>query len=68
MMEAELTLLQNMKVVTLWVIFPMLKNHPTWSSVDREMTKIPSNGQNTISVFDNKIPLLYFDFFDYEND
>ena len=28
----------------------------------QEMTKIPSTGQNSISVFDNEIALLYFDF------
>ena len=36
--------------------------HPIWSSVDQELTKIPSNGQNSISAFDNEIVLQYFDF------
>ena len=50
-----------MKVAAFELAFEFLKNHPIWSSVDQEITKISSTSQPSILVFDNKIALLYFD-------
>ena len=61
MMEAKLTLIQNMKVVALWIIFPM----PQESS-NLELFRLRYD-QNTIewsefcSAFDHRVALLFFD-------
>mgnify|MGYP004718162411 CR=1 FL=1 len=61
MMDAKLTLVQNLPVVALWVSFPMhqiLSNLEIYGLSNDQYT---STIQSFVLAFDNRVALLYFD-------